>query len=98
MNYLNDPVKTRRASNPRQPNWMTVGDIGLELRDALEPWHVLGEEQAAGGTVRYVDSSSERVQARVTNWVPERFILAANGVAVPVQPSAARTSHSANLR
>ena len=28
VNYLNDPVKTRRASNPRHPNWMTVGDIG----------------------------------------------------------------------
>ncbi len=64
-----------------------VAGMELELRHALEPWHVLGEESAAGGTARYVDSSSERVQARVTNWVPERYTLAANGVAVPLHPT-----------
>jgi uncharacterized protein (DUF2126 family)/transglutaminase-like putative cysteine protease len=63
---------------------VAVGGMELELRNALEPWHVLGEEQAAGGTVRYVDSSVERVQARVSGWVEERFVLTVNGAAVPL--------------
>ncbi len=63
---------------------VTVDGAKIELRHALEPWHVLGEEPAAGGTVRYVDSSAERLQARVSGWVEERFILSCNGHAVPL--------------
>jgi uncharacterized protein (DUF2126 family)/transglutaminase-like putative cysteine protease len=56
--------------------------IGLELRHALEPWHVLGEEPSGGGTARYVDSSAERVQVKLSGWNDERYALACNGSAV----------------
>ncbi|APT55927.1 IMP dehydrogenase [Roseomonas gilardii] len=63
---------------------VSVRGMNLDLRYALEPWHSLGEEPGIGGTVRYVDSSPERVQARISGWVDERFILACNGRAVPL--------------
>ena len=69
---------------PRLGHMMERG-IEVELRMAIEPWHVLGEEAAAGGMSRYVDSSVERVQVKVTGLNPERYVLACNGRRVPLK-------------
>ncbi|MBL8330395.1 MAG: transglutaminase family protein [Rubrivivax sp.] len=61
--------------------------IELTLRTALEPWHVMGEEGSAGGTVRYVDSSLERLELKVTGLNDNRHIISVNGEPAPLQPT-----------
>jgi uncharacterized protein (DUF2126 family) len=59
----------------------------LSLRGALEPWHVLGEESSSTGTARYVDSSLERLEVKVTGLNSNRHVVTANGRSLPLQPT-----------
>lgn len=60
----------------------------LQIRNALEPWHVLGEESGSSGTVRYVDSSLERIQVQVSGMDdPDRYMVTCNGRHIPMQPT-----------
>jgi uncharacterized protein (DUF2126 family) len=72
--------------------------IELTLRNALEPWHVMGEEGAIGGTVRYVDSSLERIEVRVTGLNESRYVITVNGHALPMQSTGTMGEFVAGVR
>jgi uncharacterized protein (DUF2126 family) len=72
--------------------------VVMELRQAIEPWHVLGEEPGAGGTVRFVDSSVERLQVLVNGMVDPRHVVAVNGVGVPLHPTGVNGQYVAGVR
>ena len=84
----------------RFPSYGEVQHQGmmLRIRGAIEPWHVLGEEVTSQGTARFVDSSVERIEVRVTQFVAERYQLLCNGRAVPLQPTETPGAYVAGIR
>ncbi len=102
----------RRAGYPFQLDWLApfqefryphygavqLGDIRLDLRMAIEPWHVLGEEVTRAGTARFVDSSVERLQVRVQGLSDSRYVLVCNGRRVPLQSTGTHAEYVAGVR
>ncbi|MGD2137551.1 MAG: transglutaminase family protein [Gammaproteobacteria bacterium] len=102
----------QRAGYPFQADWLApfqefrfphygsvnIQDIRLDLNAALEPWHVLGEEMSNQGTARFVDSSVERVQVKVTGLKDERFVVACNGRRVPLRGTGTHGEYVAGVR
>ena len=77
---------------------LAVGDARIEIRNALEPWHVLGEEATRTGTARYVDSSMERVEIRTRGLDPERYAIVVGGAELPLRAAAERDVQVGGVR
>ncbi|WP_339628359.1 transglutaminase family protein [uncultured Maribacter sp.] len=75
-----------------------INAMQLELRMAIEPWNVLGEEMTGRGTSRYVDSSLERIQVKLNNFTEERYTLTCNGVKVDLSPTGTKGEYVAGVR
>jgi uncharacterized protein (DUF2126 family)/transglutaminase-like putative cysteine protease len=102
----------RRADLPFEKDWFVphyefrfpiageaaFAGLDLQLRRAIEPWHVLGEEATGIGTARYVDSSVERVQVKVRGYTSDRYAVACNGFRVPLHPTGTSGEHVAGVR
>jgi uncharacterized protein (DUF2126 family) len=102
----------RRAGFAFEPEWFAphfefrypvagrVQQLGmdLEIRTATEPWYVLGEEPAGGATARFVDSSVERLQVKVSGLHGERYVIACNGRRVPLHPTGTQGESVAGVR
>jgi uncharacterized protein (DUF2126 family) len=84
----------------RFPRFGTVSydGVAIELRQAIEPWHVLGEEMTGSGTARYVDSSVERLQVKVTGMTGERHRVACNGRPLPLVSTGVPGEYVAGVR
>jgi uncharacterized protein (DUF2126 family) len=95
-----------------QPDWFTthmefrfarIGTVNydgvqIELRQGIEPWLVLGEEAGGGGTARYVDSSLERIQVKVTGLDPRHHAIAVNGIEMPLTATGEPGTYVAGVR
>ncbi|MCI4661644.1 MAG: transglutaminase family protein [Neomegalonema sp.] len=95
-----EPSWFRAQHDFRFPRYGSVlqRDIEIELRAGIEPWHVLGEEGTIGGTTRFVDSSVERLQVKVSGEMGDRYTVTCNSLRVPLQRTEQNDVRVAGIR
>ena len=77
---------------------LQVDDINIELKMAIEPWHVLGEEMSSTGTARFVDSSLERLQVKISGLTDSRYVLLCNGSRIPIKNTGVQGEYVAGIK
>jgi uncharacterized protein (DUF2126 family) len=77
---------------------LQVDDINIEIKMAIEPWHVLGEEMSSTGTARFVDSSLERVQVKISGLTDSRYTFLCNGLKIPLKSTGVQGEYIAGVR
>jgi len=78
---------------------ISCNGVDLELRSALEPWHVLGEETAGGGVARFVDSSLERLQVKLVGaYAASGLAVSCNRHLLPLQQGERADEHLCGVR
>ncbi len=77
---------------------LQVEDIHIDMKMAIEPWHVLGEEMSSTGTARYVDSSLERLQIKISGLTDSRYYLLCNGYRIPLKNTGVQGEFVAGIR
>ncbi|MBF0585151.1 MAG: transglutaminase family protein, partial [Magnetococcales bacterium] len=102
----------REAGLPFLPEWLEpfmefrfphygtldLEGIRIELRMALEPWNVLGEEVSRSGVSRFVDSSMERLEVMVSGMTEGRHALLCNGRRLPLRATGIHGVHVVGVR
>jgi uncharacterized protein (DUF2126 family)/transglutaminase-like putative cysteine protease len=77
---------------------LEVPGVVLEVRNAIEPWNVLGEETVSTGTARFVDSSMERIEVRAMGLVEGRHLVRVNGYTLPMHATGTSGERVAGIR
>jgi uncharacterized protein (DUF2126 family) len=77
---------------------LQVDDINIEIKMAIEPWHVLGEEMSSTGTARFVDSSLERIQVKISGLTDSRYTFLCNGLKIPLKSTGVQGEYIAGVR
>ncbi|MEL6590438.1 MAG: transglutaminase family protein, partial [Bacteroidota bacterium] len=77
---------------------LQLEDVHLEIRAGIEAWNVLGEEMSQSGTARFVDSSVERIQIKVSGIKTERYQLLCNQTVVPLSFTGTNGQYVAGIR
>ena len=105
-------LQLQQSGTPIQTDWyaaqfefrfppigeVVAGDVRMRLRAGIEPWYVMAEDSAAGGTARYVDSSLERIEILVDRFDPQTHDVFCNGNVVPMHPTGVVGQYVAGIK